>query len=74
MNRKYTLIYYHSMATNLSPFVFIRDMFKKLPIPYYALLEKMYVVESSFLIRNAGAFEFGRLYKLYSRRIVFVEK
>lgn len=44
INRKYTVIYYHSMATSLTPFVFIRDMFKKLPIQYYALLDKIYVV------------------------------
>lgn len=32
------------MSTNLTPFVFIRDTFKKLPIQYYALLDKIYVV------------------------------
>lgn len=44
IHRKYTVLYYHSMASSLTPFVFIRDMFKKLPIQYYALLDKMYVI------------------------------
>lgn len=60
--------------SSLAPFVLIRDSFKKLPIQYYALLDKIYVVEPNFLLRNAGVFEFGRLYKLYSRRLCFVEK
>lgn len=62
------------MSASVTPFVFIRDIYKKLPIQYYALLDKIYVVESSFFLRNAGMFEFGRLYKLYSRRLFFVEK
>lgn len=68
------MVYYHSMSASLAPFIFIRDSFKKLPIQYYALLEKIYVVEAGFLLKNAGMFEFGRLYKLYSRRLHFVER
>jgi hypothetical protein len=44
------------MSTTLTPFIFVRDTYKKLPIQYYALLDKIYVVEASFLIKNAGMF------------------
>lgn len=71
---RYTIVYFHSMSNSISPFLFIKDTFKKLPIQYYALVDKIYVVESSFILRNAGLLEFGRLYKLYNRRLVYVEK
>lgn len=74
LKMRFTIIYFHSMSNTIDTFLFIRDSFKKLPIQYYALLDKIYVVESSFLLRNTGVFEFGRLYKLYSRHLVFVEK
>ena len=54
--------------------MFLRDTFKRLPIQYYALLDKFYVVESTFFLRNANLFEFGRLNKLFNRRIVHIEK
>lgn len=44
------------MSANLTPFIFIRDSYKKLPIQYYALLDKIYVVEAGFLLKNAGMF------------------
>jgi hypothetical protein len=44
ITKRYSVIYYHGMSNNLTPFVFIRDTFKKLPIQYYALLDKIYVV------------------------------
>lgn len=74
LKMRFTVVYFHSMSNSISTFLFIKDCFKKLPIQYYAMLDKIYVVESSFLLRSAGVFEFGRLYKLYNRRLVFVEK
>ena len=72
LRMRFAIVYFHSMSNTLNTFLFLKDIFKKLPIQYYALLDKIYVVESSFLLRNAGMFEFGRLYKLYSRRLVYV--
>jgi hypothetical protein len=62
------------MSNSSDPFIFIRDSYKKLPILYYALLDKIYVVDGDFFIRTAGMLSFGRLYKLYSKRIVYIEK
>jgi hypothetical protein len=74
---KYSVIYFHNPATSTSitPFLFLRDSYKKLPIQYYALLDKIYAVGTNFLAKNAAKlFEFGRLFKLYSRRIVYLER
>jgi hypothetical protein len=62
------------MSNSSEPFTFIRDSYKKLPILYYALLDKIYVVDGDFFVKNSGILSFGRLYKLYARRIVYVEK
>lgn len=38
------------------------------------MLEKIYVVEPNFLVKNTvGMFDFGRLHKLFSRRLVYVD-
>lgn len=56
LKMRYTIVYFHSMSNKITTFLFIKDIFKKLPIQYYALVDKIYVVESSFLLRNAGMF------------------
>jgi hypothetical protein len=41
-------------------------IFKKLPVYYYAMLDRIYVVGAPFFLRkSAGLFDFGRLYKLF---------
>lgn len=69
---KYTVIYYHSMTNSSDSFNFIRDSYKKLPILYYVLLDKIYVVSGNIFIKAAGLLSFGRLYKLYAKRIIYV--
>lgn len=50
-------------------------IFKKLPIYYYAMLDKIYTVEATYFLRKtAGLFDFGRLYKLFERKLENVEK
>ena len=40
---------------------------------YYAMLEKILVVDGNILIKSVGMFDFGRLHKIFSRRIEFVD-
>lgn len=74
LKRKYTIIYYNGLTESNEPFAFLRNIYRKLPIQYYALLDKFYVVETNFLAKNLDLFEFGRLNKLFNRRLVHIEK
>lgn len=75
MGKKYVIVYYHCLAESNYPYNFLKGIFKKLPLPYYAMLDRLAIIESSFAIRNtAGFFDFGRLYKLYTRKIEYVDK
>ena len=39
------------------------------------MLDKMYVVEPSFMMKNThGLFDTGRMMKIYHRRMVFIER
>lgn len=38
------------------------------------MLDKIYVVEPNFLVKNTvGVFDFGRLHKLFTKRINYVD-
>jgi len=70
VGKKYTIIYYHCLCDSNYPYHFLVGIFKKLPIYYYAMLDKIYTVEPTFFLRtSAGLFDFGRLYKLFDRKI-----
>lgn len=75
MGRTYTIIYYHSLCESNYPYNFLIGIYKKLPIYYYAMLDKIYTVEANFFLRkSAGLLEFGRLYKLFERKMENIEK
>ena len=38
------MIYYSGLTESNDPFIFLRNAYKKLPIQYYALLDKFYAV------------------------------
>ena len=66
LGKKYTIIYYHSLCESSLPYNFLVLMFKKLPMYYYAMLDKLYTIEATFFLRkSAGLFEYGRLFKLF---------
>jgi hypothetical protein len=44
-------------------------MYKTLPIMYYSKLEKIYVVSPSLSVKSLDWIVFGRLNKLFSRRL-----
>ena len=68
LGKKYTIIYYHSLCDSSVPYDFLTLAFKKLPIYYYAMLDKIYTIEAGFFVRkSAGMFDFGRLQKLFDR-------
>lgn len=68
--KKYVIIYYHCLSDSLYPYTFLKSIYKKLPLFYHAMLEKIYVVESTFMLRNAsGLFDFGRIHKLFMRKV-----
>ena len=75
MGKKYTIIYYHTLCESNYPYNFLVGIFKKLPIYYYAMLDRIYTVEATFFLRkSAGLFDFGRLYKLFERKVENIEK
>ena len=38
------------------------------------MLDKIYVVEPNFFVKNAvGIFDFGRLHKMFSKRISYID-
>ena len=47
-------------------------MYKTLPIMYYSKLERIYVVSPSLSVKSLDWIVFGRLNKLFSRRLEFV--
>jgi hypothetical protein len=66
VGKKYSIVYHHSLCESNYPYNFLVGIFKKLPIPYYAMLDKIYTVEATYFLRKAaGLFDFGRLYKLF---------
>ena len=75
LGKKYTIIYYHSLCDSSVPYDFLTLAFKKLPIYYYAMLDKIYTIEAGFFVRkSAGMFDFGRLQKLFDRKLEHIEK
>lgn len=66
IGKKYCIVYYHTLCEENYPYHFLVGIFKKLPIYYYAMLDKIYAVGTTFFLRkSAGLFDFGRLYKLF---------
>ncbi len=62
------------MSESTFPFSFLNETFKKLPLFYYALLDKIYVVEPNFLVKNTvGILDFGRLHKIFTKRLLYVD-
>jgi hypothetical protein len=47
-------------------------MYKTLPVMYYSKLEKIYIVNPSLSVKSLDWIVFGRLNKLFSRRLEFV--
>jgi hypothetical protein len=75
VGRRYCIIYHHALCDSSYPYNFLVAIFKKLPIYYYAMLDKIYTVEATYFLRKtAGLFDFGRLYKLFERKLENVEK
>jgi len=38
------------------------------------MLEKIYVVEPNFLVKNTiGIFDFGRLHKMFTKRLFYID-
>ena len=75
VGKRYSIIYHHALCDSSYPYNFLVAIFKKLPIYYYAMLDRIYTVESTYFLRKtAGLFDFGRLYKLFERKLENVEK
>lgn len=75
MGQKYTVIYYHTMCESNLPYHFLFNIYKKLPIYYYAMLDKIYTVDVTYFVKkSASMFEFGRLNKLFERKMEHIEK
>lgn len=75
VGKKYTIIYHHSLCDSSYPYNFLVGIFKKLPVYYYAMLDKICTVEATYFLRKtAGFFDFGRLYKLFERKLENIEK
>ena len=75
IGKKYTIVYYHCLCESSMPYNFLAVVFKKLPMYYYAMLDKIYTIEASFFVRKSlGLFDFGRLFKLFERKFEHVEK
>lgn len=69
------MVYYHTLCESNLPYNFLCNLYKKLPIYYYAMLDRIYTVEASYFLRKtANLFEFGRLNKLFERKIEHIEK
>jgi hypothetical protein len=66
MGKKYTIVYFHTLCDSSYPYTFLTTIFKKLPIYYYAMLDKLYTVGATFFVRKtANMFDFSRLNKLF---------
>jgi hypothetical protein len=75
VGRKFNLIFYHTLCESNYPYNFLVTIFKKLPIYYYAMLDTLYTVGTTFFLRkSAGLLEFGRLFKLFERKQENIEK
>jgi hypothetical protein len=75
VGKKYAIIYFHTLCDSNYPYNFLVTIFKKLPIYYYAMLDKLYTVGAPYFLRkSAGLFDFGRLYKLFERKLENIEK
>jgi len=75
IGKKYCIIYYHTLCESNYPYDFLVTIFKKLPIYYYAMLDKLYTVGATYFLRKAaGLFDFGRLFKLFERKQENIEK
>lgn len=75
MGKRYSIVYHHSLCDSNYPYNFLVGIFKKLPLYYYAMLDRIYTVEATYFLRKtAGLFDFGRLYKLFERKLESIEK
>jgi hypothetical protein len=75
VGKRYCIVYHHALCDTSYPYNFLVAIFKKLPIYYYAMLDKIYTVEATYFLRKtAGLFDFGRLYKLFERKLENIEK
>ena len=64
--KKYNIIYYHTLCESNIPYCFLATIFKKLPIYYYAMLDKIWAVGTTFFVRKSASFmDFTRLNKLF---------
>ena len=63
------------MCESNYPYTFLATIFKKLPIYYYAMLDKLWTVGTTFFVRkSASMFDFTRLNKLFERKLENIDK
>ncbi len=69
------MIYYHTLCDSNLPYHFLFNIYKKLPIYYYAMLDRIITVDVTYFVKkSASMFEFGRLNKLFERKMEHIEK
>lgn len=67
--RKYSVVFFNCLCNSNDSFSAFKSMYKTLPIMYYSKLEKIYVVSPSLSVKSLDWIVFGRLNKLFSRRL-----
>lgn len=66
------MVFFNCLCNSNDSFSAFKSMYKTLPIMYYAKLDRIYVVSPSLSVKSLDWIVFGRLNKLFSRRLEFV--
>ena len=68
------MVFFNTLCNSNESFSAFKSMYKTLPIMYYSKLDKIFVVNPSLSVKSLDWIVFGRLNKLFSKRLEFVEQ
>lgn len=71
---RYHLVYFNSVCCGYKGFLKFKQMFKTLPLKFYAKLERIIVVHPNFAIRSLQWLSFGTLNHLIGKYVVLAAK